>query len=426
MKPNSIVINSIKYYLVSELYDYDRNFFIGCTKNRTIIDKFKLQNTDYLFAYQKNNEWITSTIRYSKAKLLLNEDWVNSHVPKFTGLCLYKYEPVPPVLILRDNEKFMKDDKIFDIEIRGVREYDKCFFRVKDISNLFNIPNLQITINSVYERNLHYKIFIDSTDTKINNVYDTASKKRMYLTYVGVLKVLFSSRTGNAEHFQQWAANKLFIIQMGTDNQRFSLAAELVGVTPKIIKDVFKLNSAKTPCVYLYLIGPASIINNTYASDYLLCKYGCTDDLDRRCQEHDRHFKKEFSTTIELLCFSIIEPKYIFDAETNIRQFFKSDTIEYKNSKELIIINKKDIDKIKQQYAMIQNSYISRHEELINRVNILEKDIIQLSNNILLKDKELELKDKEIRLLIANHANELKDKEIEFLTYKINHRSCIK
>jgi hypothetical protein len=35
-----------------------------------------------------------------------------------------------------------------------------------------------------------------------------------------MLKVLFSSRTGNAESFQNWAAKRLFTIQMGTDEMK--------------------------------------------------------------------------------------------------------------------------------------------------------------------------------------------------------------
>ena len=128
--------------------------------------------------------------------------------------------------------------------------------------------------------------------------------------------------------------------------------------------------------------------------------------------EHDKKYSKEFNTKIELLCFSIIEAKYIFEAENNITQYFKSNIIEYKNSKELIVINKKDIIQIKQHYKMIQNSYIGRYDEMNNKISLLEKEIIELNNKLLIKDKDIEI-------LIQKHKNELKDKDIEILEYKI-------
>jgi len=175
-----------------------------------------------------------------------------------------------------------------------------------------------------------------------------------------------------------------------------------------------KTNSSKTPVVYLYLIGNANEIlkNNNYDKNDILCKYGCTDDLERRCSEHDKKFSKKFNKKIELLCFSIIESKYIFEAESNITQYFKSNLIEYKNNKELIVINKKDIIQIKQHYKMIQNSYIGRYDEMNNKISLLEKEIIEVNNKLLIKDKDIEI-------LIEKHKNELKDKDIEILEYKI-------
>ena len=98
----------------------------------------------------------------------------------------------------------------------------------------------------------------------------------------------------------------------------------------KTIKDVFKTNSSKTPVVYLYLVGPAKdLLKGDFQESDLLCKYGCTDDIERRCSEHDKKFTKDFNRKIELVCFSIIDAKYIFEAESNITHYFKSNLIEY-------------------------------------------------------------------------------------------------
>ena len=417
-KPQSININNETVYSAEEIYKYDPSFFIGCARVRLIIEKKKLkENDDFLFAYNKKDMWIKSTINYPRAKLYLKESYVVNNVPKMMDVIkqeLYKYPEAPDILELEEHEKFKdKNGKTIEIEVRGERKCNECYFNIRDVSITFEMPSLQnilIKENTHYEFNLHYKYF---TINKKNTDQNIKSKKCLFLTYNGILKVLFCSRTGNAESFQSWATEKLFTIQLGTADQKEVLASDLIGVNHKTIKNVFNTNSSKTPCVYLYLIGKASeILEGSYDENDLLCKYGCTDDLQRRCSEHSKTYKKEFKKDIELLCFSIIEAQYIFNAESNISQYFKGNSIEYDNMKELIIINKKDLPQIKQHYKMIQNSYIGRYEEMNNRIIILEKEIIELNNKLLLKDKETEI-------IIEKYKNELKDKDIEILQTKL-------
>jgi hypothetical protein len=417
-KPTPIILDNETVYEAEQLYKYDTLFFHGCARIRTIIDKKRLTDDDYIFGYIKDNKWIKSTKTYQKAKLLIKEEWVFKNIPKFMNEVnkdAYQYEEAPEILELTNEEKFKDiNGKIIEIEVRGERKYNNCYFKVKDVMIQFEMPNLNKTIthleNNEYKKNLHYKTFI------VNNVdiqQLPSSKKYLYLTYNGILKVLFSSRSGNAELFQNWATEKLFTVHLGIQEDKEILSSELLGVNAKTIKDIFKTNSSKTPCVYLYFICNAKeLLTGDYNDDDILCKYGCTDDLERRCSEHHRKYKKDFNTNIELICFSIIESKYIFDAETNITQYFKSNIIEYNNSKELIIINKKDISQIKQHYKMIQNSYIGRYEEMQNKIIQLEKDIIELNNKLILQSKEIEL-------INEKHKNELKDKDIELLNYKI-------
>jgi hypothetical protein len=192
------------------------------------------------------------------------------------------------------------------------------------------------------------------------------------------------------------------------------LASELISVNVKTIKDVFRSNCSKTPVVYLYLIGEAKELlkDKNYEDNEILVKFGCTEDIERRCGELDRIYTKEFNKKIELLCFSIIEAKYIHNAESSISQYFKSNLINYKNYKELIVIDKKDINQIKQHYKMIQCSYIGRYDEMYNKIQILEKEIIDLNNKLLMKDKDIEI-------IKKIHENEIQLKDIELLKYKI-------
>ena len=414
-KPQCITVNNENVYTADEIYKYDKAFFIGCSRVRLIIDKKGLKDEDYFFAYKKGDNWIRSTANYPRAKLFLREEYVVKNVPKMMDEVkqeLYKYPEAPEILELEDTEKFKdKDGKIINIEVRGERKHDSCYFKVKDISNGFEMPNLNTTLlhkdRNDYQIDLHYKTF---TIIKTGTQQSQVSKTCLYLTYNGILKVLFCSRTGNAESFQSWASEKLFTVQMGTEQQKDELASQLIGVNSQTIHNVFRANTAKTPCVYLYFIGnPSELLEGEYDKDDLLCKFGCTSDISRRNGEHEKTFKKEFNKNVEMLCFSIIDVQYIFDAEKNITQYFKSNLISYENSKEMIIINRRDLPQIKQHYRMIQNSYIGRYEELNNKVVSLEKEVLRLNNELIVKDKDIEI-------MIEKHKNEILRTKLEFFT----------
>lgn len=423
----SINYNNKDYIEGGYILDNAPIYSKGCRSSRDIIKKKNIVSDKYIFARLKDNDWtITDGKSVKFDKVFFKKSFVNSipELKKDDNKDTIKddkgIEKAPDIIELDNSDKFKDENKnIIEIETRGERSVDKIYFKVKDVMKGFQMENLQnilIKNNTTYTENKDYKYFICQ---KKNNVLNKTSKE-LFLTYQGMLRVLFISRNGKTEPFIRWATETLFIAQLGTPEQKDELASDLLGVNSKTIKDVFKTNTSKTPCVYLYLIGNANkLLNNKYSEDDLLCKFGCTDDLPRRCNEHDKLYSKEFGTKIELLYFSIIEAKYIFNAESNINQYFKSNLIDYKNMNELVVINKKDLPQIKQHYNMIQNSYIGRYEEMHSKISQLEKEIIELNNKILLKDKDIELLVEKHKNEIQNKELELKNKDIEMLHYKI-------
>ena len=415
-----ITINDINYILADYILQNAPIYSKSCRSSKELIRKKEIQ--DYIFARYIDNQWIITEGKSAKfdkvliqQKIISNIDELNSNINitiDDNGI-----EKAPNILQLTDDEKFKDNNgNILHIKTIGERKYDKIYFKVKDVSNSFNIVYLNDSItdkNGRYEYDIDYKYFI--CNQKDNSRRITCNKE-LYLTYQGMLRVLFVSRNNKTTPFIKWATEVLFTIHLGKSEDQEQLGSQLIGINYKTIKDVFKSNSSNTPCVYLYLINNANNIfkDDTYNENDLLCKFGCTDDLVRRCSEHNNKLNKEFNTNIELICFSIIDPKYIFDAENNINQYFKSNIISYKKMKELIVINKKDLGQIKQHYKMIQNSYIGRYEEMNNKIIQLEKDILELNNNIkLLNEKQKN------ELLIEKHKNELKQKDIEILEYKL-------
>jgi hypothetical protein len=137
-------------------------------------------------------------------------------------------------LELEDEEKFHDTDgNILEIETRGERDVDKIFFRVRDVMKRFDMPGLNIVlINKEYERGKHFKTFNTLTNSKRIKSNDSSKKpvKSLFLTYTGLLRVLFVSRNKNAETFTIWATQKLFTMQMGSKEAKEILGTEVLNI----------------------------------------------------------------------------------------------------------------------------------------------------------------------------------------------------
>lgn len=73
-------------------------------------------------------------------------------------------EEAPNLIVLDKSEKFRDNDgNVYDIEVRGKRNVDKCFFRLEDVSDCFGIKSLKYNVTDKrkngYKENIHYKIF---------------------------------------------------------------------------------------------------------------------------------------------------------------------------------------------------------------------------------------------------------------------------
>jgi prophage antirepressor-like protein len=237
-KPQSFVVLDEVVYNADEIYKYDKLFFIGCSRSRLIVEKKNLPESMYFYAYQKDGEWIKSNARYCRAKLFLKADYVLQNVPKMMDITetseeatikpqKYKYEEAPEILELEEHEKFKDENgEPIEIEVRGERNSRNCYFRVKDVSDGFDMPSLRKTLlTDDYIKDIDYKTF--TTSSVINN--DTCRPKIfMFLTYEGMVKLLYVSRNKKAKAFRDWATEKLFVAQMGAEEDRDAFAENTV------------------------------------------------------------------------------------------------------------------------------------------------------------------------------------------------------
>lgn len=439
----TVSYNKTEYISVDYVFNNAPIYSKTCRGPRDLIRKKNIN--DFIYLRQREGKWILSDGKSMKFdKIFIKKDIINN-IPELNNDAQDKItddsgiQVAPHILDLEDNEMFKDaDGNLLNIEVRGERKYDKCFFKVKDVSEAFDMPRLYDTIihkDSKYLINKHYKYF------NCQKTYDIGKKqlkKELFLTYEGILRVLFVSENDKTLHFVKWATETLFTVQMGEEEDKDSLAASLLGTTYKVIKQVFRCSSKTTPCIYLLVVKEEG--------DKIICKYGFSKDLVRRMKEHKTLFKKEFGKEPTLLYYSIIDIKHMSEAENDISGYFCNNKYEYGSMEELVIINKSDLNQVKMVYQCIENKYIGRYEEIKNEVNELKLEIVELNNKLknsvtdhnheleilnkkhnhelqMLKNKnELELykKDIEIKSLKDKHLIEMQQKDIDILKKEVD------
>ena len=329
-----------------------------------------------------------------------------------------EYDNAPEILLLNNNEKFKdKDGNILDIEVRGNKKHNEIYFKVKDVSKCFEKPNINQVIldkdRNGYILNKHYKFFIIQNST---NALKNTTKKELYLTYTGMIRLLFVSRNKYADYFQEWATKILFTIQIGTQKQKIKLSKKIAGINAIDIKNYFKLSKQLINCVYLYSLNTVKElrtpmnISNIYPDDYLICKFGRSEDLQRRNGEHIITYNNIENVELNLLYYTFIEERFNVDAESNLKKYFETINckFEFETYNELIIINPKNINNIKEQYDLIANMYNKNIKMMTDEINLLKNDIIMLSTQ-LKQEKTNYIKDTKIFEL----ENKLLAKELE-------------
>jgi len=408
MIPTPFFIDSLKtkmFYNSKHLFDFNQTFYYGCkSKPKSIIIKKKIPPSEYVYANLKLNEWNLSTADCKKSQLLISKEWVDTHFFKKTEPDVVSVVPVihaepvlpeefpdtetvdaPALLILGDNEKFKDTNgNIVEIETRGTKSRKNIYFKVSDVSLGFDMKSLNKVLcnkEKGYERDTDYKLFF--IRDRFTNGEPHTIKKALYLTYHGLLRVLFVSRNKNVERFQDWAEESLFTIQMGTKEDKVKLGTSILNISPKTYKAVFSTYANKFPCIYLLSLGIVKDLRDTFGidastpDDYIVYKYGFTDDLQRRIGENETKYNKLENVNVKLATFNIIDPIYMKEAERDIREECNAYEVSLKSDgyNELIVLNEKQLKHTKQHYSRIGREYAGHTAELQDQIVKLKDDI---------------------------------------------------
>jgi hypothetical protein len=216
--PNTIPFQGSNVYLLTDLITFDRPFFVGCIKSqRSVIRKKNIPAHQYWFAThsKRTNTWALAIPENCKAKILISEEWVHNNLPRLTGnQDAYKYKPLPPLLELNEDEKFRDiEDNVHEVEVRGVRSREGIRFSCRDVARVFEMETLDTHINRMLDSS-DYEVFCSDGPANWAGPSEqnmAAYQASTYITYNGLLKIIFASRSGVAYLFQDWAGIIKFV-----------------------------------------------------------------------------------------------------------------------------------------------------------------------------------------------------------------------
>ena len=462
------------FYNAKHIHDFDKELFKGYKDNkyRQIIERRNIPSNHYKFAYIKNDKWVESSIIYKPAKCLLSKEWVELNLLKNYIASVVAPVPIvneivppivltvadsslnpkeeakeerkndenaPPILELEDEEKFQDTDgNIIEIETRGERHVDKIFFRAKCVSIAFDMPNIKDVLlkkDAGYERGVHFKTF-NSVSTAANCCHknpnrneDTNRRKIIYLTYSGLVRVLFVSRNKNAENFTRWAVTNIFTIQMGTKEDKEVLGAKIFGVDIDNARAVFKKHSDQLPVIYLLKLGRVEDLRETFEisetidKDSFVYKFGFSDDIDNRLLKHKNDYNKLKNVNASIELYRYVDPKYTTDAEGEMRNIFDAYNMRLNvpsrndspGRNELVVLNKKQLERVRKDYTRTGQMYAGATKALQEEIVNLKHQIQNMESEM--EKKELQhtiaLRDEQMRTMEERKAKETLQRELE-------------
>jgi len=428
----AIQLNDHKYLPADYVVSMCPVWCKGARNGREFVRRAQIPADQYIYARETDGVWqITEGKSAKRDKVIILETYIVQRAEYIAETAEHDDNPnrladAPCIVELDDSEKFTDDQgNVMEIETRGTRHYDGIYFRVTDVAKCFNMDNLRDTIcakNTQYTEKTDYVYFSCTTQTP--SVKDKKPKKtrKLFLTYEGILRVLFISKSGNTRCFVKWATEKLFTIQMGTTKQKQTLASKVLGVSAQAVREVFRTSSTSIPSIYLFVLGTVKQlrcimhIDQKYPDDALVCKYGFTIDLPRRTAEHTKTYGAIQGVELSLKHHSYIDPMYISQAEADLTEFFGALDIRFKYEKydELVIIRPNLFKMIASQYKHLTDVYAGHIKDMIKRIEDMTHRIAlgdeQNKSSIMAKDLEIEK---------LRNKNELLAKELEIQKLKV-------
>ena len=436
---NVYTIEKKKYYIFAELKTAYPDVFKGCIRGQIFVKRENVNKINYTFARLINDAWKISDgtgLKVDKVffrKMWFDKTYINVEMPinndrRGNVKTITKEQAeenhineLPELVYLEKSEMFYDDDgKVIDIEVRGKREANDIYFKVTTISKGFGIENIKnVIINNrgSYKRNVDYIIF--SSDQTVGDC-QVKRAKYLYLTYQGMLRLLFVSRSPSSLKFVSWATNTLFTAQMGTVSQKTRLAGKLMGVPSKSLKAMCDTSATDISCIYLFTLGKygdlkkSMVLGGKFRDEDYVYKYGLTNSLSKRNDQHARTLGKIKGVDLHLKKHAYIDPMYTYKAETKVRSFFKDikAVVPCEKYNELVCFPQEVMKSVKERYTELSELYMGHYRALVGRheterLTIVASKDLEIKEIIAAKNStEVELRQTIAETLIDKNSTE--------------------
>jgi hypothetical protein len=436
-------LNDCEYYSYDDLHVNYPSLTKGCGSKKDFIER-----NDIPYNYWRYARMVKGILTETEGKSRTVDKlyvWKN-HVDEVMIKGLAKIVPKPVTIHLSVDEMFKgPDGELLEIEVVGERTMKGIYFRLEDVSVAFNMKKLDNVVTrcdrNSYTKDIHYKsftTFVTTTNggkTAKKTAKKVSNKTELYLTYLGLIRAIFTTRSPLAMPYVEWACETLFAVQMGDIKQKRLLAEKITGITPATLKELGKTNVTTMPCVYLFSIGTVKNLRKSmglgkeYKDQDSVYKLGYTNNLPRRADDHDKNYGQIEGAAIKLVYHSYIDVRYIAEAEAVIKKIFTELglRIKYEKYTELAVIPADRMSRVKEHYVTIGTMYMGCVKELtakmvemdhINKNAILEKNIEISKMETKLSDKNNEITKKDVEIAhmgtrLSDKNNEITKKDVE-------------
>jgi predicted GIY-YIG superfamily endonuclease len=298
--------------------------------------------------------------------------------------------------VLAESEKFRNAaGEVCEVEVRGDRSFDKCYFKVKDIGRVFGVKRLDNNITytkSKYVEGIHYIIVND-----LRYLIRNCDGNIRFFTYHGMMTWLYCSHEGATKHYIQWIEKTLFTVQFGSQSERKVLAKKIKNPSYSAFKDMTDKCASTIGGIYLFKIGSVRHLrkafdlpkydeddNHMFHRDNCIYKYGYSKNIERRFKEHKLSFGKlSDKVEVELIYYATIDEEHLRAAENKIVKKFSDYRIVTKGNRELLTLDEDQVEhECKKLYKKIQKKYGKTNVELRTALKESKKVIKNVNSEL--------------------------------------------
>lgn len=210
---------------------------------------------------------------------------------------------------------------------------------------------------------------------------------------------------------------------VGLSSNNYNTAKDELGIPFDLLKHVLSTSATTISCIYeisLGYVGGAlrnslKLPTGSMPDNYIVIKYGYTNDLLRRMNEHRETYSSIPGVELKLMTYCYVDRKYLPQAEKDIKSFFADISVPIKYAthrpyNELVAINPSHIPRIKKQFGYINQEYSGNVKDLIDKNLMYQYE---------LKNKSVQIDNKNEIISSKNEVIKTKDEMIALLEYKI-------